>query len=111
MQNALRNSTRSSWLILTLLIALVGLSVSIRAKQVDRVLHASAPTTMTANADLPSPVLASVPHPLPIIGSRVAAPRTIAVQVPARAVSVRFAVRTLWYSVSVKHRPPPQYFA
>lgn len=111
MQDALANPMRSSWLILTVMIALVGLSVSIRAKQVDRVLHASAPTTMTANADLPSPILASMPQPLRTIPRSVVLPRVVVMQIRMRPASVRLPIRTLWYSVSVQHRPPPQYFA
>lgn len=111
MQEALRNSIRASWLIFAVLVTLVGLSITIRGEQVDRVLHASAPTTMTAKADVPSPASASVPQPLPMIRSRMVTSFAMLIQVPARTTIAGFSAWSLWYSVFVRHRPPPQNFA
>jgi hypothetical protein len=111
MEKGSSNPIRSGWLILTVLITLVGLSISIRAAQVQRVLHASAPTTMTAKADLPSQVLADVTPPVFATTGNLPLPRVTLAEFPSEIFRERRPTTTLWYSVSVQHRPPPQHLA
>jgi hypothetical protein len=111
MENRNSSSTSCRWLIFVVLVALVGLSVSVRAEQVERVLHTSAPTTMRAKADLPSSALANAPQPMLFVDTLLSKPQP-SPAMPAKEMPASASPSSSpWYSVSVRHRPPPQHFA
>lgn len=93
-----------------LLVALVGLSISIRTQQARHVLKGPSQTTTTmTKSDVPAPALPDfelIPQPFaPMVMSRPAN----ATMVIARAISREpSCTQTLWHSVSAQHRPPPE---
>jgi hypothetical protein len=90
------------------LIALIGLSVSVRAKQVQHALHGSNQSTMTAKTDMPVPASLDA-RPLLRLADHIA-PRPLLATFPAFGAQSALAQRTetLWNSIAVQHRPPPQ---
>jgi hypothetical protein len=102
---------RSRALILLILAALVGLSVSVRAQQVHCALHGTSELTMGTKANLRAQADVDVRPALQFASYVVALPRVTERIYPIPQVEPASSDNAPWYSVTVKHRPPPQSLA
>jgi hypothetical protein len=110
--------TRTREMILLVAIAFIGLSVSVRADQIHRALAPSGPgpsvasqSSLTAKTDVSAPALVAPDPYIRLLGHIVPPPQKISVPVPPLTVLQTSSTESLWYSVAVKHRPPPDNLA
>jgi hypothetical protein len=105
---SIRIAIRVRELIFLGLVAALGISVSVSARQVQRAVHGSTESTMTAKTDMPAPAPADVEPVLRFAEYATPQPRTTDMAFAAVHRAAARTVQALWYAVAVQHRPPPR---
>lgn len=102
---------RGRELIFVVVIALIGLSVTIRAREAQGVLHQASHIRMTTKTDLPATMSAEVEPLSPCARFFVWQPRVTRRAAACIQSTAPLTVHTRWYSIAVKRRPPPRFLA
>jgi hypothetical protein len=102
---------RSRALILLILAALVGLSMSVRAQQVHCALHGTSELTMGTKANVRAQADVDVRPALQFANYVAELPRVVERIHLQPQVDLTASDNAPWYSVTVKHRPPPPFLA
>jgi hypothetical protein len=102
---------RSRALILLILAALVGLSVTVRAQQVHCALRGTSELTMGTKANVRAQADVDIRPALQFTAHVVDLPRVTERVYPRPQVEPAASDNAPWYSVSVRRRPPPQSLA
>lgn len=89
-------------------VAALGISVSVSARQVQRAVQGSTQSTMAAKTDMPASALADVEPVLQFADYVTPQPRAADLAFAAVHRAATPAMRALWYAVAVQHRPPPR---
>jgi hypothetical protein len=104
----MRVAIRVRELIFLGLVVALGISVSVSARQVQRAVHGSTESTMTAKTDMPASAPADVEPVLRFAEYVTPQPRATDMAFAAVHHTAAPTMRALWYSVAVQHRPPPR---
>jgi hypothetical protein len=105
-----------SGLVFLVMIALLSFSISVRASQVNGVLHKSNGSTISSmstktKTDVPAAAPIQFETTLRVVGLVLPQPRLTGARFDRAQRSDMPLTESLWYSVAVRHRPPPAFLS